>query len=264
MESDRIGLAVAPTSAEHRNLRADKHEALSRSAQCEFVAHLAHELKSPLNVLGIYSELLLSEAGKDAELRIEAANVIGDEVSRLGSLINTLLSITQIETGTLTPDRSLVHLRDVATAAFEEARRMAGAGSLEFEFDASETTSPIRVDKDLLRIALSGLLSNAVKYNRPGGTVRLSIGETEDAIQIRVADSGIGVSQDDAGEIFEKFYRSPDERVRAVGGHGLGLALSKQIVELHHGTLTFDHDRSDGAEFVINLSKETAEVRQAT
>ena len=243
--------------------RDETQEALARKARGEFVAHLSHELKSPLNVLGMYSESLLSEAGKSEEFRIEAANVIGEEVDRLSSLINGLLSMTQIENGSLTPDKSLVRLRDVAEAAFGEARHMAGEADIKFTFDVPKEMNPVNVDKDLIRIALTNLLSNAVKYNRPGGEVRLSIEETEDAVQIRVADSGIGVSEEEAASIFDKFYRSTDERVQAVGGHGLGLALSKQIIELHHGSLSVDRDRSEGTEFIINLWKETTAVRQA-
>ncbi len=254
---------VRPTKAKTRNLPVADQEASSRSAQDEFVAHLSHELKSPLNVLGLYSELLLSEAGKDEELRIEAANAIGDEVARLSSLINTLRSIHQIENGSLAPHKSPVRLRNVAAEALEEARNMAGAEALEFEFDAPKEMNPVHVDKDLMRIAITSLLSNAVKYNRAGGTVRLSIEETGDATRIRVADSGIGVSNDEAGDIFEKFYRSHDERVRAVGGHGLGLALTRRIVELHNGSLSLDRDRADGAEFTIDLWQETTAARQA-
>lgn len=243
--------------------RDETQESLARQARSDFVAHLSHELKSPLNVLGMYSESLLSEAGKSEEFRIEAANVIADEVERLSSLITGLLSMTQIENGSLTPDRSLVKLRDVASAAFEEARHSATDKNYTFEFDAPKEMSPVLVDKDLLRIAITNLLSNAVKYNVDGGTINLTIEETEDAIQIRVADSGIGVSEDEAGKIFDKFYRSTDERVRSIGGHGLGLALTKQIIELHHGSLTLDHDRTDGAEFIINLWKEATAVKQA-
>ena len=243
--------------------RDETQEALARKARGEFVAHLSHELKSPLNVLAMYSESLLSEAGKSEEFRIEAANVIGEEVGRLSSLINGLLSMTQIENGSLTPDKSLVRLRDVADAAFEEARHMTGAEGVRFKFDAPKEMNPVNVDKDLIRIALTNLLGNAVKYNRKDGEVRLSIEETEDAVQIRVADSGIGVSEDEAASIFDKFYRSTDERVQAVGGHGLGLALTRQIIELHHGSLSLNHERSEGAEFIINLWKETSAVKQA-
>lgn len=243
--------------------RDESQEALARQARADFVAHLSHELKSPLNVLGLYSETMLSEAGKSEEFRIEAANVIADEVSRLSTLINGLLSMTQIENGSLTPDRNLVKLRDVAKAAFEEAQHSANDKNYTFTFDAPKEMNPVLVDKDLIRIAITNLLSNAVKYNRDGGEVRLTIEETDDAVQLRVADSGIGVSEEEAAKIFDKFYRSSDERVQAIGGHGLGLALTRQIVELHHGSLSLDHDRSEGSEFIINLWKETAAVRQA-
>ncbi len=243
--------------------RDETQEALARQARTDFVAHLSHELKSPLNVLGLYSESLLSEAGKSEEFRIEAANVIAEEVDRLSSLITGLLSMTQIETGSLAPERSLVRLRDVAQAAFDEAIHSAKRKDLRFEFDAPREMSPVNVDKDLIRIALTNLLSNAVKYNKEGGAVKLTIAETDDAIQVRVADEGIGISEDEAAKIFEKFYRSEDERVQAIGGHGLGLALARQIVELHHGSLTLDHEREEGAEFIINIWKETSAVKQA-
>ena len=243
--------------------RDETQEALARQARTEFVAHLAHELKSPLNVLGMYSETLQSEAGRKEEFRIEAANVISEEVDRLASLITGLLSMTQIETGSLTPDKSLVRLRDVAAAAFEEARKFPTAHEIKFAFDVPKEMSPVFVDKDLIRIALSNLLSNAVKYNCEGGEVRLTVSETDDAFQIRVADSGIGISEEERAEIFNKFFRSPDERVQAVGGHGLGLALARQIIELHHGTLTLDHEREEGTEFIINLWKETSTMKQA-
>ena len=243
--------------------RDETQEALARQARTDFVAHLSHELKSPLNVLAMYSESLLSSIGKSDEFRIEAANVISDEVHRLSTLINGLLSLTQIENGSLTPDRSLVKLRDVATAAFEEARHSAVDKDYSFHFDAPMEMNPVLVDKDLIRIAITNLLSNAVKYNRDGGEVRLTLEETEDAVQIRVADSGIGISEDEAVKIFEKFYRSDDERVQSIGGHGLGLALTKQIIELHHGSLSINHDRSEGAEFIVNLWKETTAVKQA-
>lgn len=243
--------------------RDETQEALARQARTDFVAHLAHELKSPLNVLGMYSETLLSEAGNKKEFRVEAANVISEEVDRLSSLITGLLSMTQIETGSLTPERSLVRLRDVATAAFDEARKFPTPHDIDFVFDVPKEMSPVFVDKDLIRIALTNLLSNAVKYNRNGGEVRLTVVETEDAFQVRVADSGIGISEQEQAEIFNKFYRSEDERVQAIGGHGLGLSLARQIIELHHGSLSLDHERTEGAEFIINLWKETSTIKQA-
>ena len=243
--------------------RDETKEALARQARSDFVGHLSHELKSPLNVLAMYSEQLLSAAGQNEEFRIEAANVIAEEVERLNSLVSGLLNVTQIENGSLTPERSLVKLRDLAETAFEEARHSAKTRDIDFTFDAPREMNPSFVDKDLLRIALTNLLSNAVKYNRDGGSVTLTIEETDDAVQIRVADTGVGISEEDQARIFEKFYRSSDEHIQSVGGHGLGLALTKQIIELHHGTLTLNRDREEGAEFIINLWKESTAFKQA-
>ena len=243
--------------------RDETKEALARQARADFVGHLSHELKSPLNVLAMYSETLMSDAGKREEFRIEAANVIADEVHRLSSLVSSLLNMTQIETGSLAPERSLVKLREVANAAFDEAKSSAADRDMCFTFDVPREMNPVYVDKDLIRIAITNLLSNAVKYNRDDGEVTLTIEETEDAVQIRVADTGLGVSEEEAARIFDKFYRSQDDRVQAIGGHGLGLALTKQIVELHHGSLSLNHDREEGAEFIINLWKESTAFKQA-
>ena len=243
--------------------RDETQEALARRARTEFVSHLSHELKSPLNVLALYSESLLSEAGKSREHQIEAANVIAAEVDRLGSLITSLLSMTQIESGSFTPDRNLVKLQDLVATALEEAKAMAAGKHCSFELNIPKEMDPVLVDKDLLRVAVTNLMSNAVKYNRKDGTVTVTVEDTEDAVQIRVADTGIGIGEEEASQIFDKFFRSRNERVQSIGGHGLGLALAKQIVELHHGTLLLNRDRDEGAEFIINLWKEATAVRQA-
>ncbi|MGI9248608.1 MAG: ATP-binding protein [Woeseiaceae bacterium] len=243
--------------------RDETQEALARKARTDFVSHLSHELKSPLNVLALYSESLLSDAGKSREHQIEAANVIAAEVDRLSTLITGLLNMTQIESGSISPDRSLVKLQDVVSAAYEEARHMAADKSCSFELDIPKEMSPVFVDKDLMRVAVTNLMSNAVKYNKENGTVKVTVEDTEDAVQIRVADTGIGISEEEEVQIFDKFYRSTDERVQSIGGHGLGLALAKQIIELHHGTLLLNRDREEGAEFIINLWTEATAVRQA-
>ncbi|MBU2676400.1 MAG: ATP-binding protein [Gammaproteobacteria bacterium] len=243
--------------------RDETQEALARKARTDFVSHLSHELKSPLNVLALYSESLLSDVGNSREHQIEAANVIAAEVDRLSSLITGLLNMTQIESGSITPDRSLVKLQDVVAAAFEEAKHLAADKNCTFKLDIPKEMNPVFVDKNLIRIAITNLMSNAVKYNKDDGSVTVTVEDTEDAIQIRVADSGIGISEEEEARIFEKFYRSTDERVQSIGGHGLGLALAKQIIELHHGKLLLNRDREEGAEFIINLWSETTAVKQA-
>lgn len=235
-----------------RDVTADN---VAKQSRAEFVAHVAHELKTPLNVLAMYSESLQGEDGNSEEFRVEAVNVIQDEVERLSMLINNLLSITKIEMGSLDLVRQRVKLRDLLEDAFNTVSRNARAQDIQLNLDLPPDISPITVDKDLLRIAINNLITNAIKYNRPGGSVTLSADETDDRVAIHVRDTGIGIAEADQARVFDKFYRSLDEQVRSRSGHGLGLALARDIVQLHHGDLSLHSVLGEGTTFTIELDK---------
>jgi len=238
-------------------------ESMAKSARGEFVAHVAHELKSPLNVLRMYSEELLNADDLAEEFRVEAVNVIHDEVDRLSTLISNLLSLTKIEMGSLSIDRQRVKLNELLEDALNTVSRGGLGADLQFRLRSPRELSPVAVDKDLLRVAINNLLTNAIKYNRPGGEVTLAAEESDEAISIVVKDTGVGIDEGDVDRIFDKFFRSDCESVRKTSGHGLGLALARQIVELHHGTLSVSSVPGEGSEFVIELRKEPGLVRQA-
>jgi PAS domain S-box-containing protein len=238
-------------------------ESLARRSRGEFVAHLAHELKTPLNVLGMYSEALQGESADDPAFRTEAVNVIRDEVERLAGLINNLLNITRIENGSLDLKRQRVKLGDLLRDAFDNISRSGRGADLTFDLDVPRELGSVNVDKDLLRIAINNLLTNAIKYNRPGGRVTLSADEDAEVVRIRVRDTGLGISPDDQVRVFEKFFRSDDSQVRERTGHGLGLALVKDIVELHGGSLSLESSLGTGSEFVIELWRDTGALQKA-
>ena len=244
-------------------LRDVSREAQAEQGRTNFVAHLAHELKTPLHTLALYSELLLGPDGKNKSVRVDACNVIHDEVERLSALVSNMLNITKMEAGSLSLDRQRIRLRDLLEDVFNHISKSSNAGELEFELSLPRELSAVSVDKDVLRIALNNLLSNAIKYSEPGGKVMFSATETDDAIEIRVTDTGIGIAVEDQERIFEKFYRSDDEDVRNRGGHGLGLPLAKDIIELHQGQLSVESTPGEGAEFIIILYKEAGLVQQA-
>ena len=237
-------------------------ETLAKRARSEFVAHLAHELKTPLHVIGMYGEMLLSEDGSPEENRIEAANVINDEVERVATLIRNMLSITKIEMGSISLDRQRIKLSDLLKDAFNTAARGADSMELKFISELPKELSAVYIDKDLFRIAINNLLSNAIKYNNPGGTVTVGAEESDDRIVINVRDTGLGIKPEDRLRVFDKFYRSEDTAVRDVTGHGLGLALVKDVVELHHGEIHVQSAPGEGAEFSILLKKTPALLRQ--
>lgn len=231
-------------------------EALAQQSRGEFVAKVAHELKTPLNVLAMYSEVLLDNAVTDKARHVECVNVIRDEVERLAGLVRNLLNITQIEMGSLQPvmNRSRVH--DMLTDLFRQIEESHATQDVTFELDLPREIEAMNLDKDLLRVALTNLLTNAIKYNKPGGTVKLSVADTETALVIRVSDDGIGVASQDLGHIFEKFYRSDNDEVRARSGHGLGLSLARDIVLLHGGNLDVASTEGEGSVFAVTLWKE--------
>jgi signal transduction histidine kinase len=237
-------------------------EALAKQARGDFVAHVAHELKSPLNVLKMYSELLMGEEGNEEEIRREAANVISDEVERLSLLINNLLSISKIEMGSIGLQRQRVKVLDLLTDAFQTVARCGKGEELEFKLDLPHDLSPLSLDKDLFRVALNNLLTNAIKYNRPQGQVTLSAEETDTQIIIQVQDTGFGIAEQDQGHIFEKFYRSDNDEVRQKPGHGLGLSLAKNIIDVHHGKLQLESTLGVGSTFSITFDKGAGLVQE--
>lgn len=238
-------------------------EARARQSRSEFVAHLAHELKAPLNTLGLYSEALQTEVGANEEFQLEATNAINDEVERLARLINNLLSMTQIEMGTLQTDLQRIKLVELVKDTTENIARSTRGQDLTFDMDMPNEVIPVQVDKDLMRIAISNLLTNAIKYTDAGGKITVSVSESDEAVTICVADTGIGIAAEEQTQIFEKFYRVSGEHMENRTGHGLGLPLARDIVAMHHGSMRVESQPGAGSRFYIDLWKHTGVLQQA-
>lgn len=236
-------------------LRDATREHLARQAGNDFVAHVAHELKSPLNVIGMYGEMLADVGNDDPALRVEAINVIQDEVERMVSLVNNLLNVSKLEMGSMRPERHRVKLDDLLRDAWQQARSRAEAKNIRLDLQVARDLAAVSVDKDMFRIALNNLLNNAIKYNSAGGSVTLSAEEGDSDVVIAVRDSGIGMTPEDRERVTEKFFRVRETGEEQRGGHGLGLYLSNQIVELHHGRLTIESELGHGSVFSIHLKK---------
>ena len=239
-------------------IREITQEFAARKTQAEFLAHMAHELKAPLNVMSMYSESLLGENAADETFRIDACNVIRDEIDRLNGLINNIFSIGRIQSGSVSLDRQMVRTREFLEDVFESISRGANELEIVFEIDLPDPMKPIYADKSLLSVAFKNLLTNAIKYNREGGKVSLIAEEQESGLLIRVIDTGVGIPDEDVGQVFEKFYRSEDDAVRKIAGHGLGLALVKEIIALHGGEIRVQSVLGEGSEFAFFFSREAA------
>ena len=236
----------------------------AESSREEFVAHISHELKTPLNTLMMYAESLLGEDGKDDHFRAEGLNVIYDESERMAGLISNLLSITKIEMGSLNVDRQRVKFNEFIEDTFQAIEKGAEDNGLNFHLQLPDDTVAVAIDKALMSIAVNNLLTNAVIYNKPGGTISLEVEELDESVRLTVRDTGIGISEADLEHVFDKFYRSDSDEVRARTGHGLGLSLAYDIVQLHNGRLSASSEKGVGTQFTIDLLKESELLRKVS
>jgi len=230
-------------------------EILAKSARDQFIGSVAHELKSPLNVIHMSAETLLDLDNISDDDRIRSINIINDEVERLSTLITNLLNISMMEAGNMVLDYQRVKVSDFLQDTVMSVARGNQADGVQFDIQLSNNLSTTDVDKNLLRIAVNNLLTNAIKYNKPNGKVTLFADETDDQLIIKISDTGFGITEHDQERIFEKFYRSENDHIRQKPGHGLGLALAREIVELHDGKLSLQSTPGEGSTFTITLKK---------
>ena len=237
-------------------------ESMAKRSRDDFVAHVSHELKSPLNVIKMHSELLL-DVGDDPQHRVSSINVINDEVDRVSNMITDLLNITRFEVGNVSINRKRIRFRDFIIDVFEKMQRSGEENNIQFSLNLPQSLSHLSIDKDLFRIALNNILSNAIKYNKPGGLVTMEVEENNDSIILRISDTGIGILPEDQEKIFEKFYRSDDDDVASRSGHGLGLSLANEIISLHNGSLTLASEKGKGTTFILELGKTSTLLKEA-
>ena len=256
----RLGKSKSASAGVLVQLRDISEEVAAKQSRVDFVGSLSHEIKAPLNTIGLYAQMLES-SGDDEDFRIETHNVITREVDRLTRLVHNLLSITQIEMGTFELDSQRVHLVDVVKDCVEILDH--GEDQARISVRADDKVTPVSIDKELMRIAISNLMTNALKYSPEDAPVVVEIEETEDVISLAVVDKGLGISEHDQKRIFDKFFRSADTDAQAEAGHGLGLSIAAEIVKLHHGTLSLESKLGEGSRFTIELWKRTGVAAHA-
>ena len=236
------------------------NEKLAERAKQEFVAHVTHELYTPLTTIKSYNEMLMAGEVQDGETQREFYNTIMDETDRLQRLIENLLNISKIEMGSLTLNRGLVKsdwLVDDCVAAVETAARKK---QITIEKTLPDNYPSLFGDKDLLKVAIINLLGNAVKYTPEHGRISFGLSDDGDAAVFEVADTGHGIREEDLPHIFDKFYRSEDPLVKEQTGSGLGLGITSEIVHLHGGEIGVQSEPGQGAHFSVRIPKEEYQI----
>ncbi len=238
-------------------------EVMAQNARDEFATALAHELKTPLHSIGLHAESLMGEDGDNHGSRIDSANYINTEVEHISELVRTMLNITRIETGSLSINRKLTKFGDLLNNAMDNLASNAAEKNIVFRKELPDSVEPSYLDKDLLRVAINNILSNAIKYSHSGGEITVTLGVHDNNLVLSVADEGIGISEEDKERVFEKFFRSEDEAARNRSGHGLGLSLVREIIELHNGSVSIESTKGQGTVFTVRLKRINVPLQEA-
>jgi len=228
-----------------------EQEKLNQSRR-DFVANVSHELRTPLTSIKSYIEALQDEAGEDPATRARFLTVIDQETERMVRLSQDLLQLTGLETKHEVYSESVIEVQPWIQASLQRFDLQAKAQRVSLELTASDAAR-MKGNRDLLDRLLDNLFSNALKYTTDGGRVTISTRVVEDELRIEVADTGIGIPQEDLPHVFERFYRVDKARSRRRGGTGLGLALAREITERHGGHITIASQVDFGTTVTVTL-----------
>ena len=232
----------------------------------DFVANVSHELRTPLTSIKGYVEALLDGAKDDPASSVKFLDIILKQSDRLNLIIEDLLELSKIESGGVFFKEEPLDLRPIIDRTLAMIKLIADKNGHRLVSSIDETLPPIAGDEGRLVQVLTNLLDNAVKYTPAGGTITVrakllpEIGTTGSAgrtIELSVADTGIGIPEQDRPRVFERFYRVDKARSRELGGTGLGLAIVKHIVEGHGGQVWVEANQPRGSRFVVRFPVST-------
>jgi len=243
-EDDASALALLEDVSQRR---------IADAARQSFVANATHELRTPLTNMRMYLETALDEGERDAAARAQALNVIGDEIRRLERIVGDMLSVTEMESGSLSLRLDDVRLDALVQQAHDDFVAQASEKGLSLRLAMAPKLPTLHGDRDRIAQAVHNLLGNAVKYTPTGGGVTVSVEPTGGGVSIEVRDTGIGMSEQAQSRVFEQFYRADDARLADIPGSGLGLALAREIARRHGGDITVESALDEGSAFTMWL-----------
>ncbi|WP_172890909.1 sensor histidine kinase [Aneurinibacillus soli] len=222
----------------------------STRMKSEFLANMSHELRTPLTGIIGFAELLYEEAGGVlAPTQKEFTGNIIDAGEHLLSMIDDILDMTKIEAGKYELEMSCFDMKDLIDSALVMMKPKAQQARIELASHMPDDSCPVIADETRIRQVLLNLLNNAIKFSLPDRRIEVALAYDEYELTVRVIDEGIGIANDKLEKIFEQFYQNDGRLERKYEGAGLGLSLSRQLIELHKGILTVESEEHAGSTF---------------
>jgi signal transduction histidine kinase len=258
-EGQLVVIAIIRDITERKRAEAER-AALQRATERqkdEFITNVSHDLRTPLTGIKASIGVVLANEPPGTPEPIHRMLVNIDlAADRMGQLVADLLELSRLQAGRVQLRPTETDLRELALGVAQAIEPLAQGRGQRVEIDVPEAPVPATVDADRLERALLNLLSNAHKYGREGGTIRLRLVPDPDEIRFAVADDGPGIPEAEQERVFERFYRPDVESTRRNQGAGLGLPIARAMVELHGGRLWVESAPGAGATFWIALPVE--------
>jgi len=224
--------------------------------QSDFISEMVHELRTPLMALVALSELL-TRPDLPADQRDEFAQTIQSEAKRLSEMTSSFLELSRLESGRVKLKYEQIDLLVIIRETITVQRQQATERGINIEVDLPAELPPMMGDADRIKQVLLNLISNAIKYNRPNGTIAVSAEYKDETAQVCVQDSGRGIRSDAVKNLFKRFYRVPDTE-GYTAGTGLGLSIAQRIVQQHGGRIWVESELEKGSRFCFALPLEAA------
>ena len=225
----------------------------------DFAANVSHELKTPLTSIKGFVETLQNGAIQNPDMAQKFLRIIMLEADRLTRLINDILTVSKLESGKDAAPNERIKLDEMADDVAEMLRILASEKQVTISYNHPKEHSVVMGNADRVEQMLINLIENAIKYNKQGGSVAVSLYNTDKTVNLSVSDTGIGIPEENIPRLFERFYRVDKGRSRAMGGTGLGLSIVKHIVKAMGGMIEVHSKVNEGTEFLITLPRVSAQ-----
>ena len=255
----KIYFAPIRLGAEGKGLMAVLHDVTEQrkldDSRREFVANVSHELRTPLTNVRGYAETLMSADDIDRDSQMRFLGVISSEADRMTRIVKDLLTLTRLDYNRMEMHMQRMDLRELGQKAAAAMEGQAKSQGLTLTCDLPAEMPAVTGDPERIQQVIINIITNAIKYNKPQGSIAITGGVEAGQVFLRVEDTGIGVPKADLERLFERFYRVDKARSRESGGTGLGLAIAKQIVETHGGRIGFDSEYGKGSIVTLYLPR---------
>ncbi len=218
----------------------------------EFVSNVSHELRTPITSMKVLADSLITQKDVPIEVYQEFMTDIAAEIEREDKIINDLLSLVKMDRTTADLNISEVDINALVELIMRRLRPIANRRDIQLVYESLRPVTA-SVDEVKLTLALSNLVENAIKYNKEHGFVKVTLDADHQFFTVQVADSGVGIPEDELEHIYERFYRVDKSRSREIGGTGLGLSITRSAILMHRGTIKVASVEGEGTDFTVKI-----------